>query len=73
MQGAARRSRSLDFCYLVMTINCGALAPVSRLAKLTAVALSPLTARLNVPFPVTRGVTSIVIQELLLNAPIEPT
>jgi hypothetical protein len=52
--------------------NWGACEPLSRLARLTAVLLTPVKAKLNVPLPVTRVVTSTSIQVLLLNAPIEP-
>ncbi len=52
--------------------SCGALAPDSRLDKLIAVLLVVVRARLNVPFPVIYGVTSTVVQVLVLIAPDEP-
>jgi hypothetical protein len=53
-----------------MTSCAAVVAPASRLRKPTAVALAFVTAKLNVPFPVTSGVTSIVTQPLL-NAPVD--
>ena len=57
---------------LIVTSNCGAFAPPSRLTKLTAVLLFPVIARLTVPFPVIVEVISAVVQTLLVKAPIEP-
>lgn len=57
----------------VSMINCGAFAPDSRLARLMAVLLSVVTARLKTPFPVMNEVTSIVFQVLAVTDPEEPS
>ena len=53
--------------------NWGAFAPPSRLTKLTAVLFLPVRAKLTLPFPITRGVTSTLVQTHPLKEPMEPT
>jgi hypothetical protein len=53
--------------------NCGASAPVSRLAILMAVELVVVTAMLIVPLPLTKEVTLMLTKVLaVLTAPDEP-
>jgi hypothetical protein len=56
----------------VSMMSCGAFAPDWRLARLMAVLLLVVTARLKVPFPVMNEVTSIVFQVFALTDPEEP-
>lgn len=56
----------------VSTISCGVF-PDSRLARLMAVLLFVVTARLKTPFPVMNEVTSIVFQVLALTDPEDPS
>ena len=53
---------------VVFTTNWGALAPDSRLARLIAVPLDVLAARLSRPFVLTNDVTPISTQLLALTA-----
>jgi len=53
--------------------SCGALAPDSRLAKLSAVLLVVVSPTLSSPFPVTSAVTSTDVQALAATPPDDPT
>jgi hypothetical protein len=56
----------------VCTINCGAFAPVSRLAKVLAAELVIVSPKLTSPFPVTKPVTSISTHVPPVNGPDDP-
>ena len=55
------------------TMSCGPLAPDSRLARVNAVGLDVMSARLTGPLPVTSGVTSTVTHVPATSGPEEPT
>jgi hypothetical protein len=57
----------------VSRMSCGAFAPDWRLARLMAVLLLVVTARLKAPFPVMNEVTSMVFQVFALIEPEEPS
>ena len=52
--------------------NWGAFAPISRLARLTAVLLLSVRAKLTLPLPLMKGVISTVVQTPPLKEAIEP-
>jgi hypothetical protein len=55
-----------------VTTSLGALAPLSLLAKLVAVELGEVIARLRRPFPETSPVTSTSVQVPAVTRPEEP-
>ena len=56
----------------VSITSCGAVAPVSRLARLNAVLFVVVRARLTTPLPLMRGVISTVVHTPVPKAPEEP-
>lgn len=56
----------------VSITSCGAVAPVSRLARLNAVLFVVVRARLTMPLLLIREVISIVVQTPVPKAPDEP-
>ena len=56
----------------VSITSCGAVAPVSRLARLNAVLFVVVSARLTMPLPLMRGVISTAVQTPVPKAPDDP-